>query len=84
LETTFLSTQYSQFKKKREKSIGSEGYQEPEESSFGLIRADPFVKSVGKSKKKDEPGTPASQNADDKKRKSNEDTPAPADKKTRV
>lgn len=51
METTILSTIYSQFKKKREKSQDVDGWQYQEESPFGLIRVDPYAKSIPKPRK---------------------------------
>jgi hypothetical protein len=64
--------------------VGPDGYQEPEETPFGVIRTDPFAKTVSRPRKKDEPETPHTQAPDDKKRKSVDDTPTPVDKKTRL
>jgi hypothetical protein len=51
METTTLSTIYSQYKKKREKSQDVDGWQYQEESPFGLIRVDPYAKSIPKPRK---------------------------------
>lgn len=57
METGTLSTQYSQFKKRREKKHESGGWQAPEDTPyaicnnrFGLIRADPYAKAVKSAK----------------------------------
>jgi hypothetical protein len=81
LESSILSTQYSLYKKKREKLQGNEPYQTPEESPYGIIRADTFAKTT-RLRKKDEPETPAPN--DDKKRKSIECNDMQTDKKTKV
>lgn len=54
MDTTTLSNQYSQFKKKREKSRDEHGFQYPEQSSYGLIRADPYAPIVARQRKKDD------------------------------
>jgi hypothetical protein len=59
METTTLSMQYSQYKKKREKGADKYGWQYPEDSPNGLIRADPFSKIVPR-QRKSEGGSTAS------------------------
>jgi len=44
VDTGLISNQYSQFKKKREKSADDQGFQYPEMSPFGIvIRVDPYA-----------------------------------------
>lgn len=55
MDTTTISNQYSQFKKKREKSRDDKGFQYPEASGYGImIRADPYTPIVPKPRKKDD------------------------------
>jgi hypothetical protein len=54
METTQLSTMYTQFKMKRAKMIDEFGFQSPEQTPNGLIRADPFAPSVSKPRRKSE------------------------------
>ena len=54
METGVLSNQYSQFKKKREKTEDENGFQYPEETPYGIIKVDPYARIVPKPRIKKE------------------------------
>ncbi|KAJ3307282.1 hypothetical protein HDV03_001767 [Kappamyces sp. JEL0829] len=58
-DTGTLSMQYSQFKLKRAKAVDDHGFQYPEKSQYGLIRADPFAPSISRKKSERDDGADA-------------------------